>query len=249
MEGERAVRQRVGHHEEQLHQRARTGDREAIGTLAERYDGLARSLARRFSGRGDGEDVLQVARCALVGALRRFDTEVGASFSTYAYATILGELKKASRATRWTVHVPRQVQEAYLDVTRAEDEALRELARTPSTAELSVAVRRPEVEVAAVRSLGRLLTAAPLEEGAEHERSRRIAVDEVGFRRVEHRALIENTLQQLAPMHRRVLQLRFLAGMSQREVGALLGMSQRQVARLQFVAIARARSVTTGAEY
>ena len=66
--------------------------------------GIARHLARRFAGRGEAvEDLEQVASIGFIKAMERFDTEHGATFSMFASATILGELKRTRAYRVWSV--------------------------------------------------------------------------------------------------------------------------------------------------
>src|SRR4051794_11462267 len=74
--------------------------------------GLARSLAARFANRGERyDDLAQVAAMALVKAAQRFDFDREVRFTTFATATITGELKRHFRNERWGLHVRRRLQE------------------------------------------------------------------------------------------------------------------------------------------
>ena len=76
-------------------------------------------LARRYGGRGEAlEDLVQVAEIGLLQATDRFDPERGVQFSTYAAATIVGELKRHLRDKAWSVRVPRRLQEIALVVNK-----------------------------------------------------------------------------------------------------------------------------------
>jgi RNA polymerase sigma-B factor len=76
--------------------------------LIERHLPLARKLARRYARTPDIlEDLVQVASLGLVKAVDRYDPARGIAFSSYAVPTILGEIKRWFRDTRWALHVPR----------------------------------------------------------------------------------------------------------------------------------------------
>ena len=90
--------------------------------LVLRHRRLARHLAHRFARGGEPrEDLEQVAYLGLVKAARRFDAERGVAFSTFAMPTVLGELRRFCRDTRWAVHVPRSIQEDVQALRRLED--------------------------------------------------------------------------------------------------------------------------------
>src|SRR3954447_6427567 len=90
--------------------------------LVELHRGLAISLASRFAGRGEEmDDLVQVALIGLTKAVDRYDAERGTSITTFATATILGELKRHFRDRAWAVRPPRRVHELYLRVQPAID--------------------------------------------------------------------------------------------------------------------------------
>src|SRR4051812_6850186 len=100
--------------------------------------GLAVTIARRFAGRGEEfEDLLQVASVALVKAARRFDPTFDVRFTTFATATIIGELKRHFRDKRWSMHVARSLQERYLLVRDTAEYLQQELQRSPTVSEIA----------------------------------------------------------------------------------------------------------------
>ena len=95
------------------------GDGAARAELAERMLPLARSLARRYAGKGEPlEDLEQVASLGLLKAIDRFDVSRDVRFATFAVPTIVGELKRHFRDRGWMLRVPREVQELSARVVR-----------------------------------------------------------------------------------------------------------------------------------
>lgn len=88
-------------------------DFEARRKLIELYLPLVRSLARRFSTRGEPlEDLSQVGAVGLINAVDRFDPARGSSLAAYAIPTIVGEIRRHLRDARAPVHVTRSDQAA-----------------------------------------------------------------------------------------------------------------------------------------
>ena len=89
-----------------------TGTRNQVITA---YQGLAYSLAARFGQRGEElDDLNQVALIGLLKAIDRFDPDRGAELTTFATATIVGELKRHLRDRGWSVRLPRRVHDLHL---------------------------------------------------------------------------------------------------------------------------------------
>src|SRR5919206_565813 len=104
------------------------GHRAARAELVERMLPLARSLARRYAGKGEPlEDLEQVASLGLLKAIDRFDVSRDVRFATFAVPTIAGELKRHFRDRGWMLRVPRDVQELSARVSRARETLTREL--------------------------------------------------------------------------------------------------------------------------
>src|SRR6266571_2701426 len=95
-------------------------DQAAREQLIEQYTPLGRYLATRFRGRAELlEDLIQVAMVGLIKAVDRFDVTRDVRFTTYASATIVGEIKRHFRDRTWALRVPRRLQELGLEVSRA----------------------------------------------------------------------------------------------------------------------------------
>src|SRR5581483_8680083 len=80
------------------------GDLQAREQLIEQYMSLVRSLARRYSYRGEQlEDLVQIGAIGLIKAIDRFDIDRGVELTTYATPNIIGEIKRHFRDKGWAV--------------------------------------------------------------------------------------------------------------------------------------------------
>ena len=109
------------------------GDVEARERLIEQYLPLVRSLARRYSYRGEQlEDLVQVGCIGLIKAIDRFDIDRGVELTTYATPNIIGEIKRHFRDKGWSVRVPRGLQELNVKLSHLLEELTVQLERSPS---------------------------------------------------------------------------------------------------------------------
>jgi RNA polymerase sigma-B factor len=212
---------------------------------------LAESLARRYC-RGEEplDDLVQVASLGLLKALRGFNPDRGTSFAAFAVPTITGELRRHFRDRGWAVRVPRDLQERALATRAAEDRLLRKLGRTPTADELAAELAQPVEMVVEARlafgamRAGSLDAPGPDDGGAPLARA---TVTELGFDRVEMGATLGRLAACLPERQRRILALRYVAGMTQEEIGAEVGLSQMHVSRLLRQAIDRMQTVASTA--
>lgn len=198
---------------------------------------VAEALARRYAGRGISDDDLQqVAMAGLVAAARRFDPSQGDDFLAYAVPTIKGELRRAFRDTGWMIRPPRRLQEVQARVWAAEDELGRDLERPPTTQELAEHLDLDPGEVTeaqringcfAPRSLDR-----PLGESEDTTLGDLQGGEDPAFASSEARAMLGTVVRRLPARDRRILELRFFRGWTQKQIGRELGVTQTQVSRL-----------------
>lgn len=194
--------------------------------------GLAHALVGRFRGRTHAiEDLDQVAMLGLVNAAARFDPGRGTAFSTYATSVILGELKRYFRAVSWNVHVPRSLQERYLEVRDAADALRREHGHAPTIDEIAHAVGCDVDTAVEAMAVGGAMASVSLHRSNRDDlidlTDRSDAVDAV----TDREALAE-LLRQLPERERMIVWLRYGEELSQREIGERMGVSQMQVSRL-----------------
>src|SRR5438874_3512530 len=213
-------------------------DHDARDALAQEYLPFAEHLARRFAGRGEPvEDLVQVACVGLLHAIDRFDPDREVRFSTFAAATIVGELKRHFRDKGWSIRVPRDLQEAALRVDRAIAHLLAQLGRAPTPDEIAEHLGISVEEMLEARQAAGAYRADSLDRPcADDDRDARPVVDTLsddddGYVRAEHAATIQRLMSVLSEREREIMRLRFVEDLTQAEIGARIGVSQMQVSR------------------
>jgi RNA polymerase sigma-B factor len=217
--------------------------------LVGRFMPLARRLASRYAGGAEPfDDLLQVACLGLVKAIDRFDPGRGTTFSTFAVPTILGELKRHFRDRGWSIRVPRDVQERILKVEKALAELPPRLGRSATVSDVAEKLDLTEEEVleAMHASQGHhslSLDVSPSVDGEEPSPLReRIGEVDLGYEAVEYGAAIAPALAEIPERDRKILHLRFVEDLTQREIAAQVGISQMHVSRILRSTLERLRS-------
>jgi RNA polymerase sigma-B factor len=224
---------------------ARLPDAAAREELIVRFQPLAEYLARRFGGRGQPmEDLVQVAYVGLISAVDRFDLAREVRFSTYAAATIIGELKRHLRDKAWAVRVPRSLQELGLRINRSLPVLTQELGRSPTVQELADRLDSTPEEILGAMDAAQAYTAssldAPLTQGsvAPHEI---LGEEDPSLELLDEWATIAPAVKGLPDRERKVLYLRFFAGMTQSQIAEKVGVSQMHVSRILSQVLAQLR--------
>lgn len=210
------------------------------------YDDFALRLARHFPSRREAaEDLAQVARIGLLHAVDRFDPHRGRPFTSFARATIEGELKRHIRDRTWAMRVPRSLQEHYLVMVRTVDDLTQELGRSPLIAEVAERSGLTEEQVLEAMELGGSQRPASLDVPPRDGQSRAFepATEDEALAGVEARSAVTALLARLPDRERHVLELRFHEGLTQSEIADKIGVSQMYVSRLLARTLARLRPV------
>lgn len=230
----------------------RTGEVELRNELVEEHLTLARGFARRYRDRGVAlEDLEQVARLSLIGAVERFDPEVGVKFETFAGRTIDGELKRHLRDKAWSVRVPRQYQDLGIAIRTTLDTLTKELARSPTIPELAEAVGADTDEVLATMEAAQAFRADSIDVPAAGDSdggtggatmADSLGTTDAGPSLIENRDMVAGFLATLPARERRIVELRFFGERSQRDIAEEVGISQMHVSRLLRKALSTLRA-------
>ncbi|HKP20984.1 MAG TPA: SigB/SigF/SigG family RNA polymerase sigma factor [Thermoleophilaceae bacterium] len=230
------------------------GDIAAREELCERFLPLARDLALRYTYTDEPlEDLVQVASLGLIKAVDRFEPGRGTKFTSYAAPTILGELKRHFRDKGWSLHVPRELQERTLAVSRATEVLSKELGRSPKVREVAAHLGCSSEQVLEAQEAAASYEAASLDAPAARDDDESASlVDLLGdtddsYELVEDRQAIASTWSELPEVERQVLELRFMHDLTQREIGERIGYSQMHVSRLLRRALNRLETAAAAA--
>jgi RNA polymerase sigma-B factor len=230
------------------------GDLAAREELVERFLPLARDLALRYTYTDEPfEDLLQVASLGLIKAIDRFEPGRGTKFTSYAAPTILGELKRHFRDKGWSLHVPRDLQERSLAVSRATEVLSKELGRSPKVREVADHLGSSVEQVLEAQEAAASYQAASLDAPAARDDDESASlVDLLGgedsaYELVEERQAIARVWKDLPDVERKVVELRFMHDLTQREIGEQIGYSQMHVSRLLRRALTRLETAATAA--
>lgn len=215
----------------ELVSRFRSGDEEAGAALVELNLPLVYSIAARFRDRGrDPDELIECGTVGLCKAIRTFDPSRGCAFSTYAVPLILGEIRrflrddgmiKVSREEKRLAAILNKERERRLHTGEPCDiaslaHAVGVSVEDAASAMFSEAPVRSFEESVSGDDDGLTLASVIADEEAER-----------GFDRVALFAAIE----ELPPLQRKIVFLRYFRDLSQTETARILGITQVKVSR------------------
>ena len=211
------------------------GDRRAIERLLSMHAKLLNHLVGRYAACSEEpyEDLHQVGYVGLMKAIKGYRLESEAKFSSYAYSMIEGEIKHHLRDTA-LVKKPRWARGLHARVTEATTRLTAELGRPPLVEEVAGEVNIAPEGVSELMKLFRDTDVMSLDGGGDED----VDVSAIKSLRyetfslpVEDRILIEQALDSLNELQRKVVYLFFYKDLCQTEIGRKLGLSQRKTSR------------------
>jgi RNA polymerase sigma-B factor len=217
------------------------------------YLPVALNIARKRASLGESlADVEQVAALGLVLAVDRFDPGRGADFLAFAIPTIDGEVLRYHRDRSTIVRTPRPIHRLRRSIMRTVDELSQRLAHIPNASEIAHELDLDPDTVADVLSAERAVRCASLDEpfhedtpGGDGRLERSLGRADPELSRVEDRLALRPLIKALPERERRILQLRFVEGLTQGEIGQRIGVSQMHVSRLIAATLAGLRRKLT----
>jgi RNA polymerase sporulation-specific sigma factor len=226
---------------------SKTGSAAAKEIIIQHNLRLVRSIAQRFSGRGELEDLFQIGCLGLLKAVERFDPAYGVKFSTYAVPLIIGEIKQSLRDSG-PIKVGRTIKENSVRIGETRKTLAAEIGRDPTLAELAAATGLSREEIAcaleAAQPVSSLQEYLSDHDGEGFTREQVIGEEGEHHLWLEHYALKE-VVAQLPERLRLLIEMRFFQEKTQAEVAGVFGISQVQVCRLEKAALNQLRNFYT----
>ncbi len=235
----------------------KTKDPKVRDELIFRYLDLAKALARRFVGRGEPlEDLIQVAIYGLINAIDRYDPERGTKFETFAYPTILGELKRHFRDTVWLMQLPRGLMELNQKAYKLVDILTQKLGRPPTIAELAQELGVSEEQVIEALDAANAYETLSLEQEVMTDEDDKpqfleelvTMMEEETVERWQKRQVLDDAMKVLDERERKIVEMRFFGDLTQTQIAQELGISQMHVSRLLRKALQKLKAYLKGTE-
>lgn len=194
--------------------------------MVAKHQGLVRSVALRLSSVYGEEldDLMQIGYIGLIKAVKGFDETRGYKFSTYAVPLIAGEIKMYMRDHN-RIKVSRSIKKDAAYVRKVQNEYQLEKGRTPRISEIAAMTDLDEERVRYVMQAD-----DAMKNIEEYEKIDVMTNDEEkNIMRMD----LQKVIEQLDPMEKKVMMLRYYRDMTQTAAAKILNISQVQVYRIE----------------
>ncbi len=216
------------------------GDRRAIERLLKLHGRILNHIVRRYSSSSNEpyEDLMQVGYVGLLKAVNGYKIDSDAKFSSYAYSMIDGELRHHFRDTS-LMKRPRWARSLYARISEATTALTAELGRPPLPEEVAKEVNVTVKGVMEVMKIFLDTNVSSLDETFTHDgetgpdlsaiKSLQYATFSLP---VEDRIHLEEAMESLSELQRKVVYLFFYKDISQTDIGKMLGLPQCNISRI-----------------
>lgn len=220
-------------HTYELIRMAQKGNQDAMRQLLEENEKLIWSIVRRFSGRGEAEDLFQIGAIGLMKCIEKFDFSYDVKFSTYAVPMILGEIRRFLRDDG-LVKVSRSLKELAYRAKRIQEQIWKEEEREVTIAELAKALEADTEDILLALDAGKEVESLYAATGGEDSPQ---LIEKLGSQeeneKVLERLYLQEALERLEPKERQIITMRYFQDKTQTDVAKSIGISQVQVSRIE----------------
>lgn len=218
-------------------------------SLIEQYLPLVKTVVGRLAmtlpSHVNGDDLYSAGLVGLLNAVRRFDRKCGASFEHYARMRIRGAILDELRRLDW---VPRSVHDKAKKVARVMQELAQQNGHIPTDVQMAAAMdlslNEYEELLEQIRPASYVCLDSVADDGVDSAGpSHEIVADDTQADPGKETAnremarLVEERLQQLPEMQRKVLALYYLEDLRLREIAEVFGVTESRICQIHAKAI------------
>ena len=198
---------------------------------------IARTLARRST--DPVEDIIQVGSLGLIKAIRLYNPKVSKNFKSYATYLITGEIRHYLRDKASMIKAPRAIQELAYRVHKLTLEMIEEMGERPTDKEIANKMELPVDKVKEAIDADRRKTMVSLDQVVFQDDDDYCSwgdrIADLSYENMqsltEDRIMLAESLENIEPALKEIVELTYFKDMSQIEIANKLGMSQMQVSR------------------
>jgi RNA polymerase sporulation-specific sigma factor len=221
---------------EELLRKTAQGDKQARERLIKGNLRLVLSVIQRFTNRKESmDDLFQIGCIGLIKAIDNFDPIHEVRFSTYAVPMIIGEIRRYLRDNS-SLRVSRSIKDIAFKSMQVKEALISKNQKEPTVEEIAKELGIPVSDV--VLALESIVEPVSLFDSVYSDSGDSVYVlDQLGDGNTDKDWLDEiafkDTITELSDRERKILNLRFMQGLTQMEVSKEVGISQAQVSRIE----------------
>lgn len=201
----------------------------AIEEIVEQNQNLIYYIIKKYIKYFDKEDLFQAGMIGLLKAYKNYDEQAGVKFSTYAFSSIYGEVKKYVREDK-NIKISREYIKLNQAISKAKEFLSQKLMRSPTTTELSLFLEMDEKQIADVEAANEFIRSLDYEENKESmDLYNRISCEEKAYDADIQD--LKTELNHLSDDEKELIKQRYYNDLTQSETSDKLGISQVQVSR------------------
>ncbi len=212
---------------------AKQGDENAKECLIKENLPLIKSIVKRFRGRLEYEDLMQLGAMGFTKAMLNFNEDYNVRFSTYAVPMITGEIKRYLRDDG-TIKVSRYAKTLAHKITKYIEEKQKDKEYEPTVDELANEFECDPSDIVYAMDSAKFVLS--LSETAGEDDDTTLGDKITGDISPEEKLdvmMLKDCISALPEKERKVIILRYFRDKTQSEVATELGVSQVQVSRLE----------------
>lgn len=222
-----------------LIKQAQSGDNGAKDKLITENLPLIKSIVKRFKGRLEYDDLMQLGSMGFTKAMMGFDEAFGVRFSTYAVPMITGEIKRFLRDDG-TIKVSRYAKTLAHKISIYTDEQEKSGKPTPTIEELASMFDCDEGDIVFALDTSKMVLS--LSETIDDDEELTLG-DKIADKNTPendlNKLIIKDAVIKLPERDKKIIILRYFRDKTQSEVAQELGVSQVQVSRLESKILAK----------